>query len=65
MLLGAIADDFTRASDLTHFVGPGTGKPDCEAGVVALKTRTVPVNEAVSRSLEAVRWLVAQGCYTK
>ena len=61
MLLGAIADDFTGASDLantlakggmatTQFVGvPQDGAPaDCEAGVVALKTRSMPAAEAVS-----------------
>ena len=75
MLLGAIADDFTGASDLantlakggmatTQFVGvPGMLAPaDCEAGVVALKTRSIPVAEAVRLSLEAADWLLAQGC---
>ena len=75
MLLGAIADDFTGASDLantlakggmatTQFVGIGTGPapPDCEAGVVALKTRSIPAGDAVRQSLEAARWLLAQGC---
>ncbi len=36
--------------------------PDIEAGVVSLKTRSVPVTEAVERSLEAFHWLKAQGC---
>lgn len=36
--------------------------PGIEAGVVALKTRTVPVDEAIARSLEALDWLKAQGC---
>ena len=51
MLLGAVADDFTGASDLANtlarggmatvqFVGPGGTPVDCEAGVVALKTRS-------------------------
>jgi 3-dehydrotetronate 4-kinase len=73
MLLGAIADDFTGAGDLANtlaksgmdtslFIGPTQNAVDCEAGVVALKTRTVPVEEAVSRSLEAARWLMGQGC---
>lgn len=73
MLLGAIADDFTGASDLANtlarngmatslFVGPDARNLSCEAGVVALKTRTLPVDEAVSRSVEAARWLLAQGC---
>lgn len=36
--------------------------PDIEAGVVALKSRTSPVEEAVSDSLAALDWLRAQGC---
>lgn len=73
MLLGAIADDFTGASDLANtlakggmstvqFSGTGHTVPDCEAGVVALKTRSIPVSEAVSQSLAAARWLLDQGC---
>lgn len=75
MLLGAIADDFTGGSDLantlakggmatTQFVGiPAAGAPaDCEAGVVALKTRSLPADDAVRQSLEAADWLKAQGC---
>lgn len=75
MLLGCIADDFTGASDLantlakggmraTQFPGiPETGrKTDCEAGIIALKTRSAPVAEAVSQSLAALSWLQSQGC---
>lgn len=73
MLLGAIADDFTGASDLantlakggmatTLFVGPNAAAGACEAGVIALKTRSIPVDEAVAQSVEAARWLLAQGC---
>jgi uncharacterized protein YgbK (DUF1537 family) len=75
MLLGAIADDFTGASDLANtlakggmatiqFVGTPTGAApaDCEAGVVALKTRSIAKDEAVRQSLEALAWLKAQGC---
>ncbi|MFC5586818.1 3-oxo-tetronate kinase [Nitratireductor kimnyeongensis] len=75
MLLGAIADDFTGASDLantlakggmatTQFVGVPTGSEryDCEAGVVSLKTRSIAPDEAVRQSLAAVDWLEAQGC---
>src|SRR5512146_385990 len=35
---------------------------DIEAGVVALKSRTIPVEEAVALSLDALNWLLAQGC---
>jgi uncharacterized protein YgbK (DUF1537 family) len=36
--------------------------PEVEAGVIALKTRSVPATEAVSHSLEALSWLQLQGC---
>src|SRR5215467_7563635 len=75
MLLGCIADDFTGASDLantlaktgfrtTQFIGipDGPAARDCEAGVVALKSRSIPAAEAVVQSLAALDWLKAQGC---
>lgn len=74
MLLGCIADDFTGASDLANtlarggmrtmlYVGiPQAPAPGAEAGVVALKTRTVPAVEAVAQSLAALAWLRGQGC---
>jgi len=75
MLLGCIADDFTGASDLANtlaiggmatvqFVGvPGRPAPDsCEAGVVALKTRSIAPDVAVAQSLAALAWLQRQGC---
>jgi uncharacterized protein YgbK (DUF1537 family) len=75
MLLGTIADDFTGASDLANtlarggmatrqFVGvpAGAAPAACEAGVVALKTRSVAPQDAVKQSLEAAEWLLAQGC---
>ncbi|WNJ78025.1 four-carbon acid sugar kinase family protein [Cedecea neteri] len=33
-----------------------------EAGIIALKTRSIPPEQAVSQSLEACDWLLAQGC---
>jgi 3-dehydrotetronate 4-kinase len=36
--------------------------PEVEAGVVSLKSRSVPVEDAVAASLEAFQWLQAQGC---
>lgn len=36
--------------------------PGVEAGIVALKSRTMPPAEAVALSLAALRWLQAQGC---
>jgi 3-dehydrotetronate 4-kinase len=72
--LGCIADDFTGATDLANnLVRSGLrvvqtiGVPDAadrvnaDAVVVALKSRTVPAAEAVAQSLEALRWLQAQG----
>ena len=73
MLLGVIADDFTGASDIantlarggmatTQFLGIPKRPASCEAGVVALKTRSIPAPEAVAQSMAALRWLQAQGC---
>ncbi|MBV8769785.1 MAG: four-carbon acid sugar kinase family protein, partial [Hyphomicrobiales bacterium] len=75
MLLGCIADDFTGASDLANtlakggmstiqFVGvpKGMAQARCEAGVVALKTRSIAPPDAVAQSLTALRWLKTQGC---
>jgi uncharacterized protein YgbK (DUF1537 family) len=72
LLIGAIADDLTGATDLANtlvrqgmrtvqFIGvPARPVPDAiDAIVVALKTRTIPAPEAVAQSLAALRWLVA------
>jgi 3-dehydrotetronate 4-kinase len=75
MLLGAIADDFTGATDLCSMlvrggmrtvqvigVPPeGQAVPDVDAVVVALKSRTAPVRQAVDESLAALRWLQSGG----
>lgn len=47
-----------------QFLGVPAGRApdDVEAGVVALKTRTVPVADAVKKSLDALAWLLDQGC---
>jgi uncharacterized protein YgbK (DUF1537 family) len=34
----------------------------CEAGVVALKSRSIPAGQAVAQSLAALDWLKSQGC---
>ncbi|MGP0002220.1 MAG: 3-oxo-tetronate kinase [Acetobacteraceae bacterium] len=76
MLLGAIADDFTGATDLCSMLvrggmrtvqligvpGPADPAPDADAVVVALKSRTAPVRQAVDESLAALAWLRAAGC---
>ncbi len=36
--------------------------PEVEACVLALKSRSIPAEEAVAQSLAALEWLLAQGC---
>ncbi|MCU0731366.1 MAG: four-carbon acid sugar kinase family protein, partial [Hyphomonas sp.] len=43
-------------------VPKGPAPADCEAGIVSLKSRSIPSAEAVARSLAALEWLLAQGC---
>jgi len=75
MLLGCIGDDFTGSSDLANtlskqgmacvqYVGvpDGPAADHVEAGVVALKSRSIDPAEAVRQSLEALHWLQAQRC---
>lgn len=74
MILGVIADDFTGASDIANTLAQGglrtvlfTGQPTkpaeavTQAGVVALKCRTIPAKQAVSQALAALDWLTDQG----
>lgn len=75
-VLGCIADDFTGATDLAGMlVRHGMravqtiGVPeipaseiDADAVIVALKSRTIPVDEAIFQSLEALEWLQAGAC---
>lgn len=83
LVLGAIADDFTGATDLANNLVRGgmrciqmIGVPDAaltpeqaealkgvDAVVVALKSRSCPVDEAVTDSLAALDWLKAQGAH--
>lgn len=48
----------------TQFLGiPSTSvRAACEAGVVALKSRSIPAYQAISQSLAALDWLLEQGC---
>lgn len=75
MLLGCIGDDFTGSSDLantltkagmrtTQYSGIPSepAAPDVQAGVVSLKSRTIPVEQAIEQSLAALQWLMGQGC---
>ncbi|MFG6667613.1 3-oxo-tetronate kinase [Halomonas sp. HNIBRBA4712] len=75
IVLGAIADDFTGATDLANnlvrggmrcvqVIGvPETLPPldDVDAVVVALKSRSCPASEAVNDSLKALDWLQGLG----
>ena len=74
LVLGCIADDFTGATDLANNlvragmrVVQAIGVPatpldaDVDAVVVALKSRTIAPAEAIAQSLDALRWLKAQG----
>jgi 3-dehydrotetronate 4-kinase len=75
MLLGCIADDLTGATDLALMLtragmrtvqvmgvpAPGTTFPGVDAVVVALKSRTNPVAEAIDWSLKAADVLLAAG----
>lgn len=75
MLLGVIADDFTGATDIAGFLvenGMRTiqlnGVPKqgitaaADAVVISLKSRSCPVDEAISDSVSALKWLQSQGC---
>jgi uncharacterized protein YgbK (DUF1537 family) len=75
-LLGCIADDFTGATDLASMLvkngmravqvigvpAAGAPVPEADAIIVALKSRTAPVRQAVTESLAALEWLKAAGC---
>ncbi|MES2383969.1 MAG: 3-oxo-tetronate kinase [Pseudomonadota bacterium] len=74
LCLGCIADDFTGATDLannlvragmrvvqTIGIPEGSLTAEVDAVVVALKSRTVPPEQAVAESLAALHWLQAQG----
>lgn len=71
---GAIADDFTGATDLAAMLARGgvpvtlrIGVPGPDAPpatgfeVIALKIRTIPPDEAVAEARTALRWLRGQG----
>jgi uncharacterized protein YgbK (DUF1537 family) len=75
VLLGAIADDFTGATDLCNTLvrrgmrtvqlidvpTPDATVEDAEAVVIALKSRTIPAPEAIDKSLAALAWLQRAG----
>lgn len=71
LLLGAVADDFTGATDLantlvqqgmrvTQLIGvpnEHTDIGDAQAVVIALKSRMAPPSQAIDQSLQALKWL--------
>lgn len=75
MLIGAVADDITGASDLClmlsnaglHTVqimgvpASGAALPKADAVVIALKSRTIPAAQAVALSVDAARCLMEAG----
>ena len=75
LLLGAVADDYTGASDLANTLNrnglstiqtiglppSGLKVDDAEAIVVALKIRSVEASQAVEAATSAYEWLSAQG----
>ncbi|MDG4892456.1 four-carbon acid sugar kinase family protein [Mesorhizobium sp. WSM4976] len=75
MLIGAVADDITGATDLCLMLSreglrtvqvmgvpsPGAVLPDADAVVIALKSRSIPADDAVAMSVSAVRALQGQG----
>lgn len=73
MLFGAVADDITGATDLCLMLSRGglrtvqvmglpTGPfPDADAVVVALKSRSIPADQAVAQSVAAAKALMEAG----
>ena len=75
LLLGCIGDDVTGSTDLANTLvrngmrtvqllgvpDDNADVPDADAIVIALKSRTAPVKDAVAESLAARRWLQNRG----
>lgn len=72
--IGCVADDFTGASDAASFLRKQGLKTilfneipksalleSCDAVVIALKSRTAPVDEAVNDSMNALKWMKENG----
>ena len=74
-VLGCIADDFTGATDLANMLVRGGLRtiqllgvpksdshiPDVDAIVIALKSRTIEPEIAISQSLQSLEWLQKSG----
>lgn len=73
VFLGLVADDFTGASDAASFLAasglsvilcnevPEKFEQTPDAIVIALKSRTIPADEAVQQSINAFKWLKSKG----
>ena len=73
ILIGCVADDFTGASDAASFLLsqglktllfngiPNETVEDCNAVVIALKSRTQETKSAVADSIKAFDWLKQNG----
>ena len=73
MILGAIADDVTGATDLASIINraartvilsfglPRTSLPDTDALIIATKSRMAPIEEAVATAEQACRYLTDAG----
>lgn len=75
LALGCVADDYTGASDLANTLtkaglrtiqtigvpADDRALPEADAVVVALKSRSIPADQAVARAREAESWLRARG----
>lgn len=73
MILGAIADDVTGATDLASLINragravllsfdiPHKPLPDADALIIATKSRMAPVEEAKATALDAARYLAKAG----
>lgn len=75
MKIGVIGDDFTGSSDIALMLAQGgmnavqyvriptsQAADNIDAGIISLKSRSCPVQEAIDDSLAALEWLLAQGC---
>ena len=75
MKIGVIGDDFTGSSDIALTLAQGgmntvqyvrtptsPANATVEAGIISLKSRSCPIDEAVANSLQALTWLLEQGC---
>ena len=75
MKIGVIGDDFTGSSDIALMLAQGgmnavqyvripssPAADNVDAGIISLKSRSCPAQEAIDDSLAALEWLLTQGC---